>query len=185
MKTNTLTITIACMATAILFTACGGSEEEATPATDKETAATSSEFDAIISATAPEGALSVVDARAAAKPGESIVLRGKVGGKMQPISASAAILVLADEKAITSCDQMPDDPCKTPWDYCCEVPSKIAASTATIQVKGEDGKLLRSTLRGVGELKELSHLVISGTVDAASTAEALIVNAETIHVEKP
>jgi hypothetical protein len=185
MKTKILISTIACLATAILFTACGDSKEEAAPAKETETTATSSEFDAILSATAPEGALSVVDARAAAKPGEPIVLRGKVGGKMQPISASAAILVLADEKAITSCDHMPDDPCKTPWDYCCEVPSKIAASTATIQVKGDDGKLLRSTLRGAGDLKELSYLVISGTVDAASTADALIVNAEAIHVEKP
>ena len=104
---------------------------------------------------------------------------------MQPISDSAAILVLADETAIASCDQIPGDDCKTPWDYCCELPSKIAASTATIQVKGEDGKLLRSTLRGVGELKELSHLVISGTVDSTSTADALIVNATSIHVEKP
>lgn len=127
----------------------------------------------------------MVEARAAAKPGAPIVLRGKVGGKPKPISESVAILVLADEKAIASCDQNPEDQCEAPWDYCCEEASKIAASTATIQIKGEDGKLLPSTLRGFGELKELSHLVISGTVDDASTADALIVNADKIHVEKP
>ena len=185
MKPKILISSIACIASATLFTACSDSEEPSDAAQTPQNSASSSELQAIISTTAPEGALSVVEARAAAKPGEAIVLRGKVGGKMQPISDAVAILVLADEKAITSCDHMPDDPCKTPWDYCCEVPSKIAASTATIQVQGEDGKLLRSTLRGVGELKELSYLVIAGTVDAASTAEALIINAETIHVEKP
>ena len=185
MNLETLKITLACTATALLFTACGGSEEKVT-APDEEAASTNpAEFESLVTTTAPEGALGVVDARAAAKPGEPIVLRGKVGGKMQPISNSAAILVLADLTAITSCDDMPDDPCKTPWDYCCEIPSKIAASTATIQVKGDDDKLVRSSLRGVGDLKELSHLVVSGTVDDASTADALLVNAESIHVKKP
>ena len=104
---------------------------------------------------------------------------------MNPISDAAAILVLADEKAITSCDDIPGDSCETPWDYCCEDSSKIAASTATIQVRDDNGKVIRSTLRDLGGLKELSHLVIGGTVDSSSTAEALIVNADKIHIEKP
>ena len=139
----------------------------------------------VIAATAPEGALSVVEARAQAAPGKAITLRGKVGGKMNPLSQGVAVLVLADEKAIKSCDVIPDDPCETPWDYCCEESSAIAAATATIQIRGEDGKLVRETLRNVGGLKELSHLVVSGTVDKASNEQALIVNAVKIHVEKP
>ena len=141
--------------------------------------------EAVVATTAPERAVGVVDARAKAKPGEAITVRGKVGGKINPISDSAAILVLADEKAITSCDDIPGDECENPWDYCCEDSSKIAASTATIQVRDADGKIVRSTLRGLGGLKELSHLVIAGTVDSNSTPEALILNAEKIHVEKP
>lgn len=139
----------------------------------------------ILTATAPAGAIGVASARTQAQPGEPITLRGKVGGKMTPLSETAAILVLADEETITSCDDIPGDSCETPWDYCCEDSDKITASTATIQVRDADGKVLRSTLRGLGGLKELSHLVVSGTVDAASTEAALIVNADTIHVEKP
>lgn len=139
----------------------------------------------VIAETPPEGPVSVVEARAQAQPGESITLRGKVGGKINPISDAVAILVLADEKAITSCDDMPGDACETPWDYCCEDSSKIAASTATIQVRNADGRVLRSSLRDVAGLKELSRLVIAGTVDESSTAEALIVNADKIHVEQP
>ena len=142
-------------------------------------------LESVVAKTAPEGAVGVVDARAKAKPGEAITIRGKVGGKTNPISDAAAILVLADEKAITSCDDIPGDECETPWDYCCEESSKIAASTTTIQVSDGDGKIVRSTLRGLSGLKELSHLVIAGTVDPSSTSEALIVNAERIHVEKP
>ena len=172
MKTNTLVSIIACGAIAAFTISCGSKED--TTSSGAEPAESSSIPASVLVATAPDGAVGVVEARAAAKPGE----------KMTPISDTAAILVLAAEKAIASCDQNPDDLCETPWDYCCEEASKIAASTATIQVKGEDGKLLRSTLRGAGNLKELSHLVVSGTVDAASTTEALIVNANQIHVEK-
>ncbi|MFT5410768.1 MAG: hypothetical protein ACI9NC_003501 [Verrucomicrobiales bacterium] len=182
MKNKTLPSIVACVVIAIFHTACGGSKQDEEAAIPKPD---TSALEAFVSATAPDGALGVVAARAAAKPGEPIVLRGKVGGKMTPISESVAILVLADEEAIKSCDQNPDDECENPWDYCCEEVSKIAASTATIQVKGADGKLVRSSLRGLGDLKELSHLVISGTVDESSTPEALIVNAEKIHIEKP
>jgi hypothetical protein len=34
-------------------------------------------------------------------------------------------------------------------------------------------------------MKELSTLVVAGTVDAASSAEVLIINATSIQVEKP
>ena len=189
MKTKTLPSILACVAIAVFTTSCGSKDkgESNTSGNGTNTGPTAGAGipGTIAAAVAPEGALSVVAARAAAKPGKPIVLRGKVGGKVKPISDTAAILVLADETAIKSCDLNPDDECTTPWDYCCEEPSTIAASTATIQVKGEDGKLLRSTLRGFGDLKELSFLVVSGTVDPTSTPEALIVNPDKIHVEKP
>ncbi|QIF01079.1 hypothetical protein [Roseimicrobium sp. ORNL1] len=134
---------------------------------------------------APKDAVSVVKARENAKPGEAVVLRGKIGGRKIALLPKFAMAVLADEKAITSCNDMPGDSCKTPWDYCCESPEKLSSSTATIQVRDEKGKILRTPLRGLGELKELSLVVISGTVDPASTKDNLIVNATSIFVEKP
>jgi hypothetical protein len=181
MKTKTIPSIIACAAIAALGISC--SSKDKPDASGSGAGATPGIPESVVAATAPVGAVSVVEARAAAKLGEAIVLRGKVGGKMTPISETAAILVLADEKAIKPCD--PEEGCTTPWDYCCVEASTVAASTATIQVRGDDGKLLRSTLRGIGNLKELSHLVVSGTVDATSTPEALIVNADKIHVEIP
>jgi hypothetical protein len=134
---------------------------------------------------APKDAVSVSKARKDAKPGEAIVLRGKIGGRKVALVPKAAIAVLADEKSIKSCNEIPGDSCEFPWDYCCETPEKLAASTATVQVKDAKGKVLRTTLRGLGELKELSTVVISGTVDAASTKDNLIVNATSVFVEKP
>lgn len=134
---------------------------------------------------APAGAVSVVKARETAKPGEPIVVRGLIGGRETALVSKAAIAVLADEEAIVPCNARPDDACKVPWDYCCETPEKIKTSTATIQVKGENGKVVRAPLRGLGDLKELSVVVVAGTVDAASSKDALIINAKAIHVEKP
>lgn len=162
---------------------CGnGSQSENTVGGNDGTAATVPA--AFLVDTAPEGARDIVAARAVVKPGDAIVLRGRVGGKAKPISDAGAVFVLADNKAMTACDARPDDPCTTPWDYCCDAP-KIAASTATIQAKDADGKILRATFRGLGGLKEHSSLVVAGTVDEASTPEALIVDATSIYVETP
>lgn len=139
----------------------------------------------LLAAKAPEGAVRVVKAREKAKAGELIVLRGLIGGRMVSLTPKTAIAVLADEKAVAPCSANPNDACKTPWDYCCESPEKLNASTATIQVRGSDGKIVRSTLRGLGGLKELSTVVVEGTVDAASSKDVLIVNATAIYVEKP
>ncbi len=139
----------------------------------------------LLASKAPANAVSVVQAREKAKPGEKIVLRGRIGGRMVSLMPKAAIAVLADEKTITACDAMPGDSCKTPWDYCCESPEKLQASTATIQVVDEKGKVVRASLRGLGDLKELSTVVVEGTVNAASSKDVLVVNVSAIHVEKP
>lgn len=167
----------------VALTACGDSKP------DKPTASSGGTATALpatlLSDKAPEGALDVVAARGAAKAGDPIVLRGRVGGKEKPFSDAVAVMVLADDKAIKACNETPGDSCESPWDFCCEESATLAASTATIQAKDADGKILRSTFRGLGGIKELSELVIAGTVDGASTPEALIVNATSIHVEKP
>jgi len=185
-KSLQLSFKLAVMCVTAFSISCGGGDDRADPkvagAGDGEGAGLP---ESLLVAAAPADAVSVVEARAKGKPGDAIILRGKVGGRMKPLSDAAAIFVLADEKAITSCDDNPDDECETPWDYCCEDPDTIKASIVTIQVRGADGKVVRAPIRGLGGLEELSHLVISGTVDETSTDDFMIVNATQIHVEKP
>ena len=166
-----------------LMASCGGGGEDKN--TNNENNNGSAFPASLISDKPMEGAIGVVAARKAGKSGESIVIRGKVGGVDPALSDAAAIFVLADEKAITSCDDIPGDECPTPWDYCCADPDEKKASIATIQIVDADGKVIRKGLRGLGGIKELSHVIISGTVNDKSTAENMIVNATTIHVEKP
>ncbi len=140
----------------------------------------------LLTETAPADAKSVVEAKSEAKPGETVTLRGRIGGVIKPLSDGAAIAVLADEKAVTACSDMAkDDHCKTPWDYCCEDPDALRAAIATMQIRDTGGKVVRTGLRGLGGLKELSTIIVRGVVDEASEGGALIVNAQEIHVVQP
>lgn len=172
------------VASFLAFSCSGGGDPA--PSGESSQAAADVLDSSLVVASAPDGAaLSVVEARTSAKPGEVITLRGKVGGRMEPFVEGRALLVLADEKAIASCDENPDDSCETPWDYCCETPEALKASTATIQVLDGEDKVAKAGLKGFHGIKELSVLVVRGTVDAGSGDELLVVNADEIYVERP
>ncbi len=132
-------------------------------------------------ATSPDGeALGVSAAKASAKEGETIVLRGRIGGTFAPFVEGRAAMTIADE-AMDSCDSKEGDGCTAPWDYCCETPEDILANTATIQVVGEDGRPLAVSLRELGA-KELATVVVQGTVGPRPDPKVLIVNATGIWV---
>ena len=114
-----------------------------------------------------------------AKPGDEVVLRGKVGGRVEPFVEGRAVFQVVDA-SIKSCKDMPDDHCETPWDYCCE--PDVNQKSASVQVVGADGKPLRTGLKGVGGLQPLSEVTIKGTVVQAGEAGPVLVNATGIHV---
>ena len=148
------------------------------------TAASAAELPAdLVVAEAPVGALSVVDARAQAKPGEPISVRGYVGGRAKPFVDGRAMFVLADPAKAQPCDAVPGDSCPTPWDACCASREDIKAGTATVQVVGADGKVMAASLAGVGGIKPGSRVVVSGTVARASSDQVLIIDAAKLYVE--
>ena len=131
---------------------------------------------------APEGAVSITEARKNPTPGEEIVFSGKIMGKVQPFVEGRALMTVGDPARIVSCDLRPGDDCETPWDVCCDEKHVIAASIVTVQVVDDDGRPLKKGLKGLGGMKELSSLVVKGTVAPGSNPENLLVNATGIHV---
>lgn len=128
---------------------------------------------------APQAATDVL-ALKQAKAGDEVVLRGKVGGRVEPFVNGRAVFQVVDT-SIRSCKDLPGDTCETPWDYCCE--PDVNKKAATVQVVGADGKPLRANLKGVGGLKELSEVTIKGKVAQAGDSGPVIVNATGIHVK--
>jgi hypothetical protein len=129
----------------------------------------------------PAEAVTVSEVRASAKPGETIVVSGRIGGAHEPFGKGFATLVIGDE-SLQYCDEIPGDACQTPWDACCEDRPKIAANRASVQLL-VDGLPIAASLKGAGGLTELDKIVVAGTVDPSSTDKNLIINASGIYRE--
>ena len=177
MNYTTLALT-AC--TALSLISCGEKET-----TDTDSPPTSGDgLESIIVKSEPAGAKSITEVRTAIEVGKQVTLAGKVMGRKDPFIDGRALLMLGDPAKITSCDLMPGDSCVTPWDVCCDDNDVIKASTATIQVVDADGKLIKQGLKGVNGIKELSQLVITGTIAEGSNADNLLINATAIFVKQ-
>lgn len=123
-------------------------------------------------------------ARTTAAPGDEIVLSGRLMGREQIFVDGRASFVLGDPNKLTPCNEMPDDNCTTPWDACCDSKELKREGIASIQILGEDGRVLSGILKGTKGLKELSKVTVQGTVAENSTEDNLVVNATKIFVER-
>ena len=178
---NRLIMLVACV-----LAAAGGCDNDATSTSVAPPAAAAS-ADALpaglLLAEAPAGAKDVVAARKDAKAGDTVVVRGRVGGSASPLVEGRASFQLVDASLKACGEGNVDDKCTTPWDFCCEDPKEIVAHSASVQVVGADGKPLRTPLAGLGGLKPLSEVTVTGTVARAGDSGALVVNAKGIHVK--
>jgi hypothetical protein len=132
-------------------------------------------------ASPPANPAEVRAARRAARPGETVIVRGRVGGRKDPFVPHRAIFTIA-EMALPTCTEKEGDGCATPWDYCCEPPEELRRAVATIRVVDADGQPLKTGLESVGNLKPLAEVVVEGRVASASTGEALIIDATGVFV---
>jgi len=164
----------------LAMTAC---KKESSTESASAPAAANPALEAVFVDSAPQGAVTVLEARKKIEPGATVTVSGRIAGAMEPFSKDYATLVLADESLMT-CEKNPGDGCSTPWDACCVAPEKIAASRITVQIVGEDGRPVAQSLKQVRGLKELDGLIVTGTVAEGSNAENVIVNATGIFPTK-
>jgi len=166
----------ACATVLFLVTACG---EKDSPQVTDEPAISLNEF---FISTAPANAEEIHVARESAESGAEITLHGLVMGRSKPFVEGRAAFVLGDRTLLTPCNEKEDDDCSTPWDVCCDSAEAKRKGTATIQIVGEDGRVIAGDLRGVNGLVELSKLTVHGTVAEGSSVDSLIVNATEIYM---
>ncbi len=136
-------------------------------------------------ATDPSGkAVAIHIARASAKPGQTITLKGRVMGNIKPFVEGRSIFILGDTETLKACSDNPGDACETPWDNCCDSPEAIKQGTATIQIVDAKGKVLKEGIENVNGLQKLSYVTVSGTVAPGSSPQLLLLNADAIKVEE-
>jgi hypothetical protein len=164
-----ITLAFTAVAAAALLTGCGESSTS--------TAATS---DAPwVLASAPDGAMSVTEAKAEMNVGDTIILRARIGGSRTPISDASAVFTVMD-LAIPHCGENPNDACPMPWDYCCETPETITANAATVQVVDASGTPIGDSVSVYG-FAPLDEIIVVGTVGPRPNQEVLTIRARGIH----
>ena len=171
------------IAGAVAIVGCDNDDAPATPAPAQPTAESNAALPAnLFLDKAPDGAVDLAAAKKSAKPGDEVIVRGRVAGQKDPLAPNRAILTLLDA-SVKTCEQVPGDGCPTPWDACCEPRESLQASTATIQVVDADGKPLKATLRDAGGIDPLKELVVVGKVADTGDKNILVINATALHVK--
>jgi hypothetical protein len=162
------TLTLASITTAFACVAgCG----QGTPATD----AASASPPAWQLAQAPSDAIGVADAKASATEGETIAVRGIIGGTVKPLSSDSPTFRIVDTGLFNVCTA-DDDHCPTPWDYCCATQDDVRANSATIQIVDASGAAVTDDLTANG-LEPLDEIIVVGTVAPRPDEQILIVRA--------
>lgn len=158
-------------AAAVSFTCCSESGKKA----DTRTASVNPTIEAVLTTTEPAAAVSVLEVRKSAKPGDTVTVTGMIAGVESPFTDGFASIVLGDH-SMKTCDKVDGDSCETPWDACCEDPAALKGARLMIQVVDSAGRPVAQGLKGVSGLKELDHLVVEGVVTEDSSPENLVIN---------
>jgi hypothetical protein len=135
----------------------------------------------LIATTAPAGAKDILELKRTAKDGDAVVLRGRIGGRKDPIGENRAIITLIDV-SLVPCNQKPEDRCATPWDACCQTPETIIANSATVEVVDGNGQLLKANLAGKGGIAPMKQILVTGKVAGPVDQKNLLVRASSIYV---
>lgn len=164
------------IAAALTTAAC---DRQPTPTTVAPPAANNASAAAWQLATAPADARTIAEIKPTAQEGDTVTVRGRIGGRAQPLTADAPVFVMMDP-AVPSCAENPEDNCPTPWDYCCEPRASITANSATVQLVDADGNPVNADLTAAG-FAPLDEVIVVGTVAARPSPEVLTIRATAIH----
>lgn len=130
-------------------------------------------------ASMPADAQGVKAVKDAAAEGDTVTVRGIIGGRVDALSKDSAFFVMVDPGLENICTS-DDDHCATPWDYCCAMSEDVQANSATVQLVDADGNPLEFDLSGQG-ISPLDEVVVVGTVAARPTPEVLTIRATGLH----
>lgn len=123
-----------------------------------------------------ETAVDVAAARCL-KPGEHILVRGRILGAERLFEEEQAMFLLADPAYVT-----PDECGPHPWRASGVSSSVKRVHMLTVQMIGGNGRLLACGLKGLHGLKAEAFVVVSGVMDAETTSSSPVVDAEAVEV---
>jgi len=130
-------------------------------------------------ADAPEGAVSIVEAKGSAAEGDRVVLRGIIGGEAEPMSDGSVVFRVVDTGLDNRCTEEDDHSAK-PWDYCCAASEDLVANSATVQVVDASGAPVAESASNFG-FSPLDEVVVVGTVGPRPDDRVLTIRATGVY----
>jgi hypothetical protein len=136
---------------AITLAACGKDDKEVTKSGETGIAR-------FKLAAEPLGVKDVVVVKNEAKVGDEVV----VFGRLRKFGDGYASFILTGQ-AMKHCAERETDTCQTPWDYCCESPTDLAAHSLNVEFRNGE-RPFKKNINGIGGLKLLADVVVKGKV---------------------
>lgn len=131
-------------------------------------------------ASMPDGAVNVRQAKDTASEGDTVAIRGFIGGRKDALATDTATFVMIDTEVHNPCVEGGEDHCPTPWDYCCTPLEDRQANMATVQLVDETGAPMEFDLSAQG-ISPLDEVVVVGTVAARPSPQVLTIRATGLH----
>ena len=125
-----------------------------------------------LAASPDANSVTVLAARASAKAGDELVLKGRVKDFVGGLAAFTLI-----DPSLRACSDEGDpmeDSCETPWDYCCIPGKEVAAACATVEFRDGSG-VLKESAEGFHGLAHLDTVIVRGTAELDSTGNLTLV----------
>jgi hypothetical protein len=171
------------IATGFLLSGCGGSETKTVPTVETEREATPSRSaPSFLLDEAPPASPGVVAGLEGKGPGDAVIVQGRIGGLVDPLSPTYAAFVLTDE-VVHFCDEEGDMMhCPTPWDACCEDPELVAASRVFVQFVDSNGEPLAVSLAAAAGLAPNQNIVVMGRLSDDSGGNYKVILAEGVSI---
>jgi hypothetical protein len=119
----------------------------------------------------PAGAKNVMDLLQNAKNGDEVVVVGRIGGEVNPWHEGKAGFLIADCSLIP-CNERPNDPCETPWDYCCD--ARRDEGLASVKFVDGNGQVIPIDARTLLGFKVLNTVVIKGKVERNDSGKFIV-----------
>jgi hypothetical protein len=173
MTTDRSILSVLLAAPLLMLSACGESPDT------KTTQSTDAPTPAWVLASAPAQASDVATAKQSAEEGDQITLRGRIGGRKDPIADGSPVFTIVD-LAIPHCKQLHGDRCPTPWDYCCEDPRTLTDNAATVQIVDAQGRPIDASPAAHG-FAPLDEVIVVGSVAPRPDDRVLTVRATAVH----
>ncbi|MEQ8843292.1 MAG: hypothetical protein RIB58_00435 [Phycisphaerales bacterium] len=175
---TTLNIALALFAgCALTLTGCNENSSSTSTGGSSGAAPTSSAWRL---ASMPDGAVNVRQAKDSAAEGDTVTIRGLIGGRKDALATDTATFVMIDTDVHNPCVADGDDHCPTPWDYCCTPLEDRQANMATVQLVDQSGAPMEFDLSAQG-ISPLDEVVVVGTVAARPSPQVLTIRATGLH----